>query len=257
MTDASKSKAKYEGLLVTSNQDGLFKIVEYINPKRVVVQFVETGNNAVGRLVNVLAGQVKDRMRPSVYGVGIVGEQVTVKGKRGKQYDIWVRMLDRCYSKKLLDQHPTYRDCTVSDSFKYYPFFKEWCNNQIGFNQKDCNGRYYALDKDLLVKGNRIYSPDTCCFVPQEINNLLTNKKSTRETLPIGVKKTESGRFLVAFRKNKTTTYLGRYDTPEEAFQVYKQAKEDYIKEVANKWKDQIDPRVYEALMNWEISADD
>ena len=257
MSDVSKTKTKYEGLLVTSKQDGLFKIVEYINPKHVVVQFVETGNNVVGRIGNVLLGQVKDRMKPSVYGVGIVGEQVTVKGKRGKQYDIWVRMLDRCYSKKLLCQHTTYSDCTVSDSFRYYPFFKEWCNNQIGFNSKDENGRCFALDKDLLVKGNRIYSPDTCCFVPQEINNLLTNKKSTRDPLPISVKKTESGRFLVAFRKNKITTYLGRYDTPEEAFNAYKQVKEDYIKEVANKWKGQIDPRAYEALMNWEINIDD
>lgn len=257
MSDVSKTKAKYEGLLVTSKQDGLFKIVEYINPKRVVVQFVETGNNVVGRIGNVLTGQVKDRMKPSVYGVGIVGEQVTVNGKRGKQYDIWVRMLDRCYSEKLVGQQTTYRDCTVSDCFKYYPFFKEWCNNQIGFNSKDENGRCFALDKDLLVKGNRIYSPDTCCFVPQEINNLLTIKKSTRDTLPISVKNTKSGRFLVAFRRNKITTNLGRYDTPEEAFEVYKQVKEAYIKEVANKWKDQIDPRVYEALINWEINIDD
>ena len=257
MSDVSKSKTKYEGLLVTSKQDGVFKILEYINPKHVVVQFVETGNKTVGRLGNVLDGKVKDRMKPSVYGIGIVGEQVTVNGRRGKQYDIWVRMLDRCYSKKLAGQHTTYIDCTVSDSFKYYPYFKDWCGKQVGFNQKDCNGRYFALDKDILVKGNRIYSSDTCCFVPQEINNLLTNKKSTRDTLPISVKKTESGRFLVAFRKNKITTNLGRFDTPEEAFFAYKQAKESYIKEVANKWKDQIDPRVYNALMNWTVDIDD
>ena len=74
MSDVSKTKTKYEGLLVTSKQDGLFKIVEYINPKHVVVQFVETGNSVVGRIGNVLDGKVKDRMKPSVYGVGIVGE---------------------------------------------------------------------------------------------------------------------------------------------------------------------------------------
>ena len=257
MSDVCKSKTKYEGLLVTSKQDGVFKIVEYINPKHVVVQFVETGNKVIGRIGNILCGQIKDRMKPSVYGIGIVGEQVTVNGKRGRQYDIWVRMLDRCYSEKLAGYQATYVDCTVSENFKYYPYFKEWCSKQVGFDQKDCNGRWFALDKDLLVKGNKIYSEDTCCFVPQEVNNLLTNKKSTRNTLPVGVEKTESGRFLAAFKKNRITTNLGRFDTSEGAFQAYKQAKEDYIKEVANKWKDKIDPRVYEALMKYEVDITD
>ena len=51
--------------------------------------------------------------------------------------------------------------------------------------------------------------------------------------------------------------YLGRYNTPEQAFLAYKIAKESYIKEVAEKWRDQIDPRVYNTLMNYEVNIDD
>ena len=57
----------------------------------------------------------------------------------------------------------------------------------------------------------------------------------------------------MSFRKDRITQNLGRFDTPEEAFQAYKQVKESYIKEVAEKWKGDIDPRVYEALMNWTV----
>ena len=252
MRNVSKSKVKYEGLTITSNQDGVFKIIEYVNAKHVVVEFLDTGNKTVGRLGNVLGGQIKDRMKPSVYGVGITGEQISVNGKRCKQRDVWIRMLDRCYSDKEENQQPTYVGCTVSENFKYFPFFKEWCENQIGFEQDG-----FALDKDILIKGNKVYSEDTCCFVPQAINNLLTNKKSARGDLPISVSKTESGRFAAAFRKDGVTTSLGRYDTPEQAFNAYKQAKESYIKEVANKWREQIDPKVYDALMSYKVEITD
>ena len=190
-------------------------------------------------------------MYPSVYGVGITGEKIpVVDGKRCKQRELWVRMLDRCYSKG--KNKPTYEGCSVSENFKYYPFFKEWCEKQIGFDVKG-----FALDKDILVKGNKVYSEDACVFVPQEINNILTYKKSTNKGLSASVALQKSGRYSVSFRKDRITQNLGRFDTPEEAFQAYKQVKESYIKEVAEKWKGDIDPRVYEALMNWKVEITD
>ena len=103
------------------------------------------------------------------------------------------------------------------------------CNYQIGFNSLDEEGRCFHLDKDILVKGNKLYSEDTCSFVPAEINTLFCKANKTR----------------------------GRYNTIEEAFLAYKQAKEAYIKELANKWKDVIDPRVYEALMDYQVEITD
>ena len=247
MSDVSKSKAKYEGKVFTSTNSGDFKVVEYIDQKNVVIEFLYTGTRLVARIGNILNGLVKDRMYPSVYGVGITGEKIpVVDGKRCKQRELWVRMLDRCYSKG--KNKPTYEGCSVSENFKYYPFFKEWCEKQIGFDVKG-----FALDKDILVKGNKVYSEDACVFVPQEINNILTYKKSTNKGLSASVALQKSGRYSVSFRKDRITQNLGRFDTPEEAFQAYKQAKESYIKEVAEKWKGDIDPRVYEALMNWTV----
>lgn len=251
MSDVSKSKAKYKGKVFTSTNSGDFKVVEYIDPKNVVIEFLYTGTRLVARVGNILNGLVKDRMYPSVYGVGITGEKIpVVDGKRCKQRELWVRMLDRCYSKG--KNKPTYEGCSVSKNFKYYPFFKEWCEKQIGFDVKG-----FALDKDILVKGNKVYSEDACVFVPQEINNILTYKKSTNKGLSASVALQKSGRYSVSFRKDRITQNLGRFDTPEEAFAAYKLAKESYIKEVAEKWKDQVDFRVYEALMKWTIEIAD
>ena len=155
-------------------------------------------------------------------------------------------MLYMCYC--IGKNNPNYEGCSVSENFKYYPFFKEWCEKQIGFDVKG-----FALDKDILVKGNKVYSEDACVFVPQEINNILTYKKSTNKGLSASVALQKTGRYSVSFRKDRITQNLGRFDTPDEAFQAYKQVKESYIKEVAEKWKGGIDPRVYEALMNWTV----
>lgn len=251
MSDVSKSKAKYEGKVFTSTNSGDFKVVEYIDQKNVVIEFLYTGTRLVARIGNILNGLVKDRMYPSVYGVGITGEKIpVVDGKRCKQRELWVRMLDRCYSKG--KNKPTYEGCSVSENFKYYPFFKEWCEKQIGFDVKG-----FALDKDILVKGNKVYSEDACVFVPQEINNILTYKKSTNKGLSASVALQKSGRYSVSFRKDRITQNLGRFDTPEEAFQAYKQVKESYIKEVAEKWKENIDPKVYEALINYQVDMTD
>ena len=249
MGDVSKSKLKYERQVFSSTHSGDFKVVEYVNAHKVVVEFLFTGEKVIAQMRDILEGRVKDRMYPSVYGVGITGEKIPVaEGKRCKQRELWVRMLDRCYSEKYRLKSPSYVGCTVSDSFKYFPHFKDWCSNQIGFDVKG-----FALDKDILVKGNKLYSEETCCFVPQELNNLLTYKKATNNGLPISVSEKKSGKFGVSFRKNSVTQNLGVFDTVEEAFYTYKQAKEDYIKVVANRWRDQIDPRVYDALMSYTV----
>lgn len=250
MGKSAKLKEKYEGTVVQSKQDGYFEIVEYVNAKCIVVEFKDTGYRTTGRLVNVLNGAVKDRSKPSVYGVGVLGEKLPLlEGTKSKEYSVWVRMLDRCYSDKVGEDRITYRDCTVSAEFKHFHYFKSWCKNQIGFGLKG-----FALDKDILVKGNKVYSPETCCFVPQEINNLFTNIKMKSRELPAGVLfDNTSGKFIVGFSKGSKTTNIGRFSTKQEAELAYKKAKESHIKEVAAKWRDQIDPRVYDSLMNWTV----
>ena len=244
-----------EGDVFKTKSYGDLIITKYVNSKAVCVKFVVTGYETTTKASNVIAGSVKDRLLPTVHGIGITGDsQVRVDGKHTKEYRLWNNMLKRCYSVCCQKVRPTYIDCSISENFRYLQYFKEWCNNQIGFNSVDEKGKPFALDKDILVKGNRVYNEDVCVFVPQEVNLLFTKRDKSRGEYPIGVSFHKSRGMLTATLNNK---YLGYFNTAEQAFQVYKTAKEAYIKEVANKWKDKIDLRVYNALMKYEVEITD
>ena len=130
--------------------------------------------------------------------------------------------------------------------------------SKIGFNQKDNKGKLFALDKDILVKGNKVYSAETCCFVPQEINSLIISANAARGELTVGVYyEKDTCKLKVRVSIDGKLKHIGRYTCKLEAFYAYKQAKENHIKEVADKYKDVIDPRVYEALYAWTITIDD
>ena len=110
----------------------------------------------------------------------------------------------------------------------------------------------FHLDKDILIKGNKIYSFKTCCFVPVEINSLLTKTNSKRGNLPIGVSKSGN-----KYKARLNSNLLGTFDTSKEAFKVYKVAKEKHIKEVAEIWKSQITKQVYKALLKYKVEIID
>ena len=244
-----------DGEIYTTNQCGELVIVKYVNNNIVHVKFLDTGYETITRARQIRKGAVKDTSLPSVLGKGVVGNLFPTKSgsKLTKEYLLWTNMLKRCYSENFHLKHVSYVGCTVSENFMQYTYFYEWCNSQIGFGVEG-----FQLDKDILSKGNKIYSEDTCVFVPNEINCLTINTESKRGIYPVGVSYNENTRnystYMSAYSKLK---YLGRYNTPEQAFLAYKIAKESYIKEVAEKWRDKIDPRVYDALMKWEINIDD
>ena len=244
------------GKVFKSLNSGDFKIVKYNDSYNVEIQFLKTGYEMVARLGHIKSGGVKDPYSPSVYGVGITGTKYPsrVNGVLTKEYDLWTGMLRRCYSDALKKKYPTYIDCEVSDKFKSYEYFYEWCHKQIGFNSKD-----WQLDKDLLVKGSKVYSENTCVFIPQEINLMLIKCDASRGEHLIGVcwhKKDNAFVAKVSKTKGKRE-YLGFFKTEIEAFNSYKQAKESFVKEQANKWKDEIDDRAYNALMNYEVNITD
>ena len=164
----------------------------------------------------------------------------------------WVGMLHRCYYKKELERHPTYRGCTVCDEWlRLSGFVPFW---EANYRPK------YELEKDILVKGNKVYGPDTCCFVPRRINILFTNRKRFRGELPVGVSVSENGlKYKAAYDRNGKSTLIGQFDTPEHAFLAYKKAKEEYIKEVAQEYYNsgKIDKKVYEALLRYQIEITD
>ena len=244
------------GRVFKSKSSGDFKILKYNDSKSVEIQFLKTGYEIVAQLGDIRNGNVKDPYLPSVYGVGVIGAKypTRVNGVKTKEYELWTSMLERCYSDTYKKQRPTYEGCEVSNKFKSYEYFYEWCQNRIGFNKEG-----WQLDKDLLVKGNKIYSESTCIFIPREINQILVKSTASRGKYLIGVcwnKKCKA--FVAMVSKNKgKSEYLGYFNTELEAFNAYKQAKESFIKEQAEKWKSQIDPRAYEALMNYTVEITD
>ena len=244
------------GKVFKSKLSGDFKILKYNNNRNVEIQFMATGFETVARLDCVRNGNIKDPYLPSVCGVGIIGTKYPSKinGVHTKEYTLWRNMLKRCYSTTLKKKYPTYKDCEASDNFLYYEYFYEWCNSQIGFGNQD-----WQLDKDLLFKGNKVYSEDSCVFIPKEINSLLTKSDKVRGKHLIGVHWCNASKAFVAMvSKNKgKQEFLGCFKTELEAFNTYKTAKEAFVKEQANKWKSQIDERAYEALMNYTVEITD
>ena len=244
------------GKICKSKSSGDFKIVKYNNNRNVEVQFLKTGYEATVELVQVKRGNVKDPYSPSVYGVGILGTKYpsTINGIHTKEYKLWQNMLVRCYSDSSKKKRPTYEGCEVSDNFKSYEYFYEWCQNQISFDNEG-----WHLDKDLLVKGNKVYSETTCVFLPNEINSLLNKREASRGEYLIGVSwyKRDMA-FISRVCKNKgKSEYLGSFKTELEAFNAYKEAKETFVKEQAEKWKGKIDERAYEALINYTVEITD
>ena len=243
------------GSLVKTNNFGYLLITRYVSSREVYSKFIDTGYEVKTTMQQLLKGNINDRLKPTVFGVGVIGECLTVDscGNRLKEYQVWKGMLERCYSDKFQAKKPTYKGCIVSENFVCYPYFKKWCNKQIGFDQVG-----WHLDKDILSKGNKVYSEDTCCFVPQEINSLLVRSNATRGKYPLGVSYlTRLGMFEASVSLGGRNKRIGRFYNAQEAFYAYKEVKESYIKEVANKWKDRIDPRVYNALVSWNIEITD
>ena len=244
------------GKICKSKPSGDFKIVKYNDCYDVEIQFTNTGFDTSVTLNNIRNGKIKDRLSPSVCGVGILGTkyQSRTNGVITKEYDLWCSMLKRCYSDVYKKKHPTYIGCEVSDNFKSYEYFYEWCHNQIGFGVEG-----FELDKDLLIKGNKVYSEDSCIFIPSEINSLVIKRTALRGEHLIGVSWSNTNKAFVAqVNRNKgQPEHLGLFNTELEAFNAYKQAKEDFVKEQANKWKGQIDDRAYNALMNYTVDITD
>lgn len=166
---------------------------------------------------------------------------------------LWNDMQTRCYNWKLHKRFPKYFGCTICDEWREDKTrFYKWVEENyysIGDEQMD-------LDKDILFKGNKIYSPDTCIFVPHSINTLVLNNSAKRGKFPIGVCK-DGRRYRGSLNIDGKNVHLHYWKTPEEAFAEYKRHKEALILIMADKYKGKIPEKVYEALINWKIEIDD
>ena len=191
---------------------------------------------------------INNGMRPSYVYDSSYSKKIKVR-----EYSLWTSMLHRCFSQEKLQDNPTYKDCLVSDNFLNYTYFYDWCQNQIGFGKQG-----WQLDKDILSESNKIYSETTCAFIPQEINKFFTNRVNDRGNYPVGVTLDKvKNKFQARCKTESCRKHLGYFVSFDEAFLAYKTFKEVMCKQLALKWQHEIDPRVFEAMMKWEVDRND
>lgn len=157
-------------------------------------------------------------------------------------YQTWSDMLKRCYSEKYQEKNPTYRGCTVSDTWLTFSKFKNWIEKQ------DFEGRH--LDKDLLFEGNKVYSHETCVFVTREVNNFTNDRGNDRGKWLIGVNWDKpAGKFRSRCRNpfTKKRDCLGYFACEQAAHEAWAKRKLELAHELA---VIQTDPRVAKALIN-------
>lgn len=183
--------------------------------------------------------------RKRIYGIGIndVTYQIrpTIDGNEMicPFYAVWTNMLARCYCKQNQKRHPTYFGCTVSDDWFIFSNFKHWMQSQ---DWKD-----KELDKDLLIKGNKHYSSNTCVFISKRVNNLLNTQKTQRGKYKLGVSWNKKAKgFEAQCRNGITKVYLGIHGTEQDAHKIYCTYKANLIIDLA---KEEIDLRIVNALI--------
>lgn len=240
------------------------KIVEYNSANDIIVEFQDEHHERINTIyANYKVGNITNPYHPSILGVGMVGSKYKTSNgsKHTKEYSAWCAMLSRCYDENFKKRRETYEEVTCCSEWLLYENFYEWLHSQPNFD-KWYNGKRWAIDKDILIKRNKIYSPDTCCLVPDTVNSLFLKSDRRRGDLPIGVS---------CYNFDGYTYYIlsvsrKRYDhpsvyfkTPNDAFDYYKNYKEGIIKQVAQTEysNDNITKECYEAMMNYEVEITD
>lgn len=176
------------------------------------------------------------------------------------EYNQWWHIVSRCRVGGYYQaSNPTYEGCTFASSWESYDVWVTWARDQVGFLERDAKGALWQIDKDILFKGNKHYSPDTCVFVPREINLFYTERQRFRGDYPKGVyfKKTHQKYVAQVQIGQGSQKHLGVFHTADEAFSSYREAKAEHAKQLAIKYAGLVDPRVIDALNNYEVGIDD
>lgn len=239
-----------------TNQGFEVVVTDYVDGYNITAKFEQPREYEFKtHLSSLKTGSIKNKYHPSIYGVGFmgIGEYDSKKDKQAHSH--FTSMFERCYDMVAMEKRHTYAGCEVRDDWHDFQEFAKWCYSQKGFNEHK-----WQLDKDILVRGNKIYASENCCFVPSDINALFTKRQAERGLYPIGVYEHSPGNF----RATCSNEFLGERkfygklrSTPEEAFYDYKEYKEKVIKQRADFYKNKIDSRVYKALINYTVQITD
>ena len=206
-------------------------------------------------------GNIRCPYELRIYGVGYLGEgkyKMLENGKQKKEFRVWYDMLKRCYDPKYQKERPTYKGCKAENDWLNFQNMAEWLEE----NYYEVPGEVMCLDKDILYKGNKIYSRETCIFVPERINKLFNKRGNDRGDCPIGVTPNSSGNYGARCNDGYGKQIpLGTYPTKEQAFQAYKEYKENLIKRTIDSYEGKIPEPFYSrlktAMYNYKVEIDD
>lgn len=195
------------------------------------------------RLGNLNNGQVKNPYHPNVHGVGYMGlgsYLSRVDGLMTPAYSVWIGMLRRCYDTEYQQVQPTYIGCVVHSDWHNFQTFAEWYYTHPDY------GKGYHLDKDILYHNNKLYSSTTCVLVPFAINNLfkVAGTRPVGEDHFAGVRPRDG-----KYRCEYNGRYIGTYDTPEQAHNVYLQCRLNHILSVAEQYRHIVDADIYYSII--------
>lgn len=256
-------KTQRIGTIKENYQGCKMKVVRYENANDITIQFLDDYKTEINSSwFNFQTGGIKNPMFPTVCNVGIVGNEIPIvkHGQKIKEYQTWVNMIKRCYKYHNTSRDQAYNDCSLDKDWLYFPNFYQWIISQPNYDKWKENSSW-NIDKDILYKGNRIYSKNTCCLVPNYINQLFKSSKRIRGDLPIGVSKDSDGKIFAQCVDSFTgaNKFLGYFSTTDEAFIAYKTYKEKMIKQIAeNEYKlNNITEECYKAMINYSVEIID
>ena len=248
-----ENKLNWEGKILTSDKYGPYQILEYINNYTVTIKFLNTGYVKNTDLYHIIHNSVRDPYHISIYNFGYIGEGKFTSYHKNIYYKIykrWSDMIRRCYD-PLANHYNRYggRGITVCEEWRNLQNYGIW-------EEENCIDSTYVLDKDILIKHNKVYSPQTCCFIPEPINMIFCNINDKKRNLPTGVSK-KGKSYIAQIMINKEKVHLGSFDSILDAFNAYRVAKEMQIRNAAEEYKEKISNKVYHALLNYKVEIDD
>ena len=236
----------------------IIEIINYTNCDNIVVR-LDNKINKKTTYGKFKSGGIKNPYHKTIANVGFYGVgkyKAFENNKKNINYAIWQAMIKRCYLESERKKYPTYVNCTVCEEWHNFQNFAQWHKE----NYRKFDNIIFHLDKDLLCgkKNNKIYSPDTCAYIPSNINKLLNIRQNHRGKYPIGVQwNVKANKFEASFTKNNKRFYIGVFSTKEEAFFAYKKEKEKFIKETAKYYKNIIPVKIFDALINYKVEIND
>lgn len=221
------SELKYkEGLSTITKEGYKIIIIKKLKNEKLIVKFECNGVEKLTSNSSFSRGSVLNPYHITVSGIGYIGEGLYSRGSHPKIYHTWRDMIRRCYDEKSLIKHPHYKNCSVSDNWHNFQNYAKWYENNF---PKHIEGIKFHVDKDVLNirDGKRLYSEETCIFLPQRVNNFLTNIKSTNTSGSVGVRKFKDRWVIVSsnFDTSKREHIAVKYDY-NEALKSYDEYRE-------------------------------